>query len=467
VAEKETGSKPWGYLSALAFLAGASYFACLSAESLVLVMWGQPVKATVTATQRVSSGKLNTTTTYTAYYEFMSGGKRQSGKETGLLNEPSSVRVRYLPDWPTIHRAGVSANGMMVPFNLLAVAIAGGVGVWLLRKYPGRWKWATVPAVLLVCPGVYLIDHPPPLFPAPAPQVVAGPLGNTSGNLANRGYLAVRDNVVFSACVPAEDGGMNCLQRRAEDGVTTLLHDSTVHSINVHGDDLFFICWGAEGGEYIYRVGIHGGEARRVRTERASELCVKGDDLFYLPEWETRGVFRVGVSGGWRENLADDEASCLCVDDEGVYYVNHEQGHSIFRVSHNGVDKRRLTDDWAASVIVHGGWLYYRNESDDDRPYRVATDGTGRERLADVPIQGLNAQDHWLYFVEAGQPDRLCRMPAEGGQVEVLAEREDIGYLYVTPGVLVFLCGPFGSEVPYGLEMPVDDTRPGPVRRWP
>jgi hypothetical protein len=474
-----------GLILPFVLLGAGLYLVLCGTEYLLLGLVGTPDTAIVNSATENTSRRGGTS--YTAYYEFTtSDGAQYSGSESGFARRPGSVRIRYLSKYPAINRAEATTAATILMTSLYLLPGLFGIGFGAVRLFrrlffphsptdaaPTASPWlgragtlaCIVGALLLGFLG-YAMDRQELFLGRPAdegaPDKPAGPLGNSAGNLAQNGYVALDgENVYFTAFSYAP------IYRASQDGAgLTLVHDGLAQNLNVAGDLVYFLQFDASEGVRAYSIPKAGGKAKRLMSDSLSGLWVVGEWLYFTPEHGPHKLHRARLSGRGAQKLHDDVARGVVFTPEWVYYCNEAQGNRIFRMRHNGAERKQLGQNRAADLLQAKDWLFYRNEDDGDRLYRMSADGTNGTRFLNVTAHCLNSDGTWLYYCDFGDDARLYRVPLEGGTPERLTEKSVLmphvagDWIYVGVGDLAT------GLVPHRLRRDDGTGRAGPLQVW-
>jgi hypothetical protein len=118
-----------------------------------------------------STGKLNSTTDYVAYYQFAtSSGLEYSGKQSGYVKKPREgvrIPVRYLPAVPGINRGLADTSYWVALLYAVGAMLGFGLGITWIRKPPViAYLWLWLAGALAAGPAVYLFINLPAFVPA-------------------------------------------------------------------------------------------------------------------------------------------------------------------------------------------------------------------------------------------------------------------------------------------------------------
>jgi len=275
---------------------------------------------------------------------------------------------------------------------------------------------------------------------------LTAPVGNTYGNLSNRGFaLTVEDTVYYiSPTGIYRDSGNGEIRQITETGGSYL---------NYNSNWLYFI----DGDGYIQKVTTDGKTGWQLCEQAASYLALAGSWLYYVEAEESSRLFRLRVDGTGREQLTDYPVLEICpyegwlyctgfsdlfrmrpdgtareelLDTRCVYLQPREDtlfavrgdkqsGGTLIRLDLGTGDITPLSEETARCMVVSGDTVYYRNDSKFGYVFAIgAGGGSGRQQVAKA-VDNLCLAGDRFYYKRDGSPT-LCRMGISGGDAEEL-----------------------------------------------
>lgn len=203
----------------------------------------------------------------------------------------------------------------------------------------------------------------------------ANSIGNTSGNLANGGCVAIQDDWIFYVIPQAEN---NYLYKEKIDGTEkVIIHPEGlkyITAINVVGDWVYFI---------------------------NSATTSNGEGLYATYNIDEK-LYRMKIDGTELTQLSQDNIYYIVVVNDTIYYVNQSDNSRIYKMKTDGTDNTLINNDKSRSINVIDDWIYYINYSDDIQDIcKVKTDGTNKQSLEKVQWgRQLMVYQDKLYFID-------------------------------------------------------------------
>ncbi len=271
-----------------------------------------------------------------------------------------------------------------------------------------------------------------------------GVYGNTSGNLANGGFVAANDGWIY---YNSGDYSGSLSKMRPDGSEKTELNDEikSATEINVADGWIYF-----RGDLGLYKMRTDGTGLLKM-TDFAFSICMDDGWLYYVNVDKgrfclckmhtdgtdltqlTEGAFRITVADGWiyYTNIKDDyslnkirvdgtdetklsgrESWCITVSGDYVYFfTSGEEYHSdLYKIRTDGTEEIKLTDKISMSFNVSNGWIYYSNIDDELSLHKMRTDGTDDVKISDKRIIFSFIAGDWIYYYADG----LYRMKTDG-----------------------------------------------------
>ena len=301
--------------------------------------------------------------------------------------------------------------------------------------------------------------------PAPIPDDA---VGNTSGNINNRGLFCETDDYIFFS----NSYDARKLYRMDKDGSNVkCIADVPVEFINVYGDNVYFYQTPGADNQVVGLGGLYGvcstnldGTSGMNNIDKAivNSLILYGPNLYYQPYDKEQGLSlykadpytkekvklsdkRVFVStplngkfltynedigyflsafnpeSGQME-LVDQEARVYNVIYEGgyVYYMNIDDSYKIYRMNLSNYEKEKITDCTVDLFNVYGDNIFYqRNSEENPAVVHIKTDGSNEREVMKGNFTNINCTSSYTYFYGFGETSPIYRVPTSGGNAEV------------------------------------------------
>lgn len=225
---------------------------------------------------------------------------------------------------------------------------------------------------------------------APVPE---GTIGNTGGNLNNRGLFCEYDGKVYFSNA-YDDGALYCMNPD-ETGIKKL-NNSKAEYINA-------------GGEYLvyYQKGSS--------TSGTSSLKFIG---------AMNGVYRTRLNGKNAVCLDDDASGTVLLVENNVYYAHYDTDTalSLRKIRLNQKKSQTLSDYWINPASCQDGTIYYNGTEDDHYLYAWDTDTDTSATVWDGNMWNPVVSGDYVYYMDVADNYKLCRYSLLDGSTTLLTE---------------------------------------------
>ena len=306
----------------------------------------------------------------------------------------------------------------------------------LFKKNSYKMSVAAV-AIMILFTAVFLTNASPPLaadhglVEETEDEVVdkQGEIrGNTTGNIANGGYVAYQDGWIYYSNLEDE---RKLYKKRTDGSDLTLLSSNSATNINVVGDwvyysNPYYYPTGAPMGGNVYKIKTDGSDETRLNDHNSFSVQVVDDWIYYISseqEGQKLIPYKMKIDGSEQTIIIDRTVHNLNVVDGWVYFierVGYNDMPRIYRVRTDGSDLTLLLEEQANSLIVEGEWMYYNQW--ENYLIRVKTDGSSRQIVNFEPTNfiNFNVDGDWIYYIniDEGVWGNIYRIRNDGGDCE-------------------------------------------------
>lgn len=259
--------------------------------------------------------------------------------------------------------------------------------------------------------------------------------GNTSGNIANGGYVAQKDEWIYYRNSSDDD---RLYKVKIDGSQKTKITDDRPRYINVVSDWLFYSNEADK--NKLYRIKTDGTQRTKIDDDSVGNILVEGNTIYFSKSVGTDafgGIYQMNVDGTSKIELADGIISCINVVDGWIYYSDFSGGR-IYKMKVDGTKVTQLNDfrigqclvidenifcsniyedgalhkmsikgsddvnlnfpDNVNAFNIYNGWIYYSNKSDDGKLYKLSLDGLNKIKMSDISCSNICIVDNWVYF---------------------------------------------------------------------
>lgn len=291
------------------------------------------------------------------------------------------------------------------------------------------------------------------LFRGNIPKNPEDTIGNTAGNLNNKGLFCENEGLVYFA--NSYDNNSLYVMNADETNMKKL-NSVSVESINVGGDYIYYSQTDsstASGLGFmrrvtgIYRTTKDGDNTKSLQRDPVVMLLLSGNHLYYQRYDKSSGVVlsKISTDGKVQTEISPDvinPASCQ----NGVIYFNGTEGDHYLYSLDTSTDA--ITTVWEGNLwnpVVQGNYVYYMDIANDYRLCRYSlTEGT-EEVLTNDRIDMFNIYNDIIYYQLSSATDAaLKRINIDGTNEEIVTEGV-YHHINITPQYVYFQA--YGDEI--------------------
>ena len=290
-------------------------------------------------------------------------------------------------------------NKRVIVIAVAILVISGIIGGAVLYKYLSR-----------------IPDNPPDT------------IGNTSGNLNNKGLYCESDGYIWFSNIYDN----NYLYRMDSDGRNAeRVIEVPVSYINSGGDYLYFYFDDPGGTKFMGIAGRMSGVYRLKKGETdfvCLDKCTSGvvnligSTLYYEHYDNTDGMqlYHCSLDGKDKGLAVPEIVNPACVINRDIYYS--EQDSQKLKLYRPGDSSGRVYMDYAVyNPVVDGTDIYFMNMNDDYCLYRYSMTGGDLTKITDARVDTFNVYGGMIFY-QRNQNPALIRVNADGSGAVVIAE---------------------------------------------
>lgn len=233
--------------------------------------------------------------------------------------------------------------------------------------------------------------------------------GNTSGNIANRGFAAGKGDWIYYC--NANDNNKLYKINIDDSGRQKLADDDSLY-VNVVGDWVYYC--NCSQNSNIYKIRTDGTKRTRLNKDDSDDLNVIGDWIFYTNRSDNGRIYKMRTDGSQKIKLSDVKATFTNVVGDWIYFCNQNDNGTIYKMRKDGSGITKIVDDDANTINIADDWVYYSNVKDTFKMYKIRTDGSQRTKLNDVHSVFLNVVGDVIYFRNGTNGSRMDRIRTDG-----------------------------------------------------
>ncbi len=220
------------------------------------------------------------------------------------------------------------------------------------------------------------------------------------------------DNVIFG--ISGNSSGIYQYKKESKKAADCL--DRTASGIvSLIGSYVYYQHYDNEDGITLYRAKINSANREQLSISEINPACAVGGSIYY-PDTEHDFYLSVFNTNSLTSGqLVSERAYNPVYEDGYLYYMNIPDDYSLYRYSMSGRTIQKLTDDRVDAFNVYGDYIYYqKNDAQDPALIRIMTDGSIPEIVAKGNYTNINITSQYTYFQEFGAPTPLYQTPTSG-----------------------------------------------------
>ncbi len=257
-----------------------------------------------------------------------------------------------------------------------------------------------------------------------------GTIGNTAGNLNNRGlFCEYNETVYFSN--PMDGGTLYAMNPDESD--LRKLNSVQVCNILAGGEYLYYFQLGsADDTGFGTVANTHSFNRCNLKGEKAvtitRDVVVSGqlvdNYLYLLTSGDEHPLFyKIKIDKTDQTRLADYSINPACASDGMIYYNGVQDNHALYRLN-TATDVTESV--WSGNLwnpVLNGDYIYYMDISSDYRLCRYSLSQQVAEVLTDDRVDCFNVGSGYIYYQknDAAEPQLKC-MHTDGSNVLVVAD---------------------------------------------
>ncbi len=287
---------------------------------------------------------------------------------------------------------------------------------------------------------------------APVPD---GTIGNTGGNLNNRGLYCEYDGKVYFSNA-YDDGALYSMNPDETD--IKKLNNSKVEYINAGGKYLVYYQKGnSSSGDSWEFIGSMNG-VYRSRLNGKNAFCLDDDpsgtvllieDYVYYAHYDTDTALtlrKIGLDKKHAQTLSDDWINPASCQNGIIYYNGTGDDHYLYTLDTTTDTSTTLWEGNMYNPVVSGDFVYYMDVADNYKLSRYSLTDGSTTTLTEDRVDTFNVYDSVIYYqANSSISPALKRMNIDGSGLEIVAEGNYTN-INITSQYVYFMG--YGSDVP-------------------
>jgi len=258
-----------------------------------------------------------------------------------------------------------------------------------------------------------------------------GTIGNTSGNLNNKGYFCESNGTIYFA--NSEDN-YYLYELNPQAMTAHLLNEVPVAYINSAGDYLYFYYDDHGDAKFMGVSGNMRGIYRINRDSRDSLTCLDrstsgivsllGNTVYYQHYDNNEGMtlYSVSTSGSDKGQVANAIINPSCIISGKIYYPDQDNGFCLNTFTPESGYCELFSPERMYNPTFSENYIFYMNVSDNYALYRYDLSSHINAKLTNERLDTFNVYGSSIFYQTSSQKNPcLMRMKIDGTDQEIIA----------------------------------------------
>lgn len=263
-------------------------------------------------------------------------------------------------------------------------------------------------------------------IPANDPYAV----GNTAGNLYNKGLFCEDDGVVYFSN-PYDSGAL--YKMNPDESEMKKLLQYNIRYINAEGNYIYYyqteandaVVMGFAGHTMgIYRCNKKGRKVVCLDRTASGTANLIGDYIYYQHYTnsgkEGMTLYKVKTDKSDNIQVADYIVDPSNFSDGNIYFAATKDNHDlkILNINNDSINSYASGNFW--NPINKDGYVYYMNVLDDYKLYRFSLFDQENEQLTEDRVDTFNIADNYIFYQSNGEQAALKRINLNGEDENII-----------------------------------------------
>ncbi len=283
-------------------------------------------------------------------------------------------------------------------------------------------------AIITVIVGVLLFFS---FRSAHMPMNDPGTIGNTAGNLNNRGLFCEKDGTVYFSN-PYDNGALYSMD--ADESHIKKISDVSVESLNADSRRIYYTLSGSSSGSglgYIrkatglFSMKKNGSDTICYTQDPVGIASLCGSNIYYQHYRKNSGtdLDKIQIDKKNNRTVAENMVSPASVDYGCIYYSGASEDMYLYRLDDMTDSSTVIYEHQMYNPVYLGGFIYYMDLETNYQLHRYDM-STGEDRVLTTDrVDMFNVYNNMIYYQkDSSSPDAaLMRMTVDGEYVETVA----------------------------------------------
>lgn len=234
---------------------------------------------------------------------------------------------------------------------------------------------------------------------------------NVCGN-----YIYYVRNNLSSAKENSFTGQMFGVYRTDLDGQNADTITTTKSGIaTLYGNDIFYQYYNANEGMYVYKAGIDGKDDKKFSSKVYNLASVYNGKFYFADTYNKNYISTLDASTGNVSAYFNVNAYLVDAADNYIYYIDLDKGYALMRLNTSNKTLEQLYSPADGGKVInynrYGNKIFFQVEGTNTGLYRMNADGTQIEYIAAGNISTINCTSQYTFFQYYEDNETLYRIP--------------------------------------------------------
>lgn len=263
-------------------------------------------------------------------------------------------------------------------------------------------------------------------FPEKSIWNLPGTIGNTGGNLNNRGLFCEYNNIVYFS--NPYDGGTLYSMNPDETGIKKL-SDFTPSYINASGDFLYFYVNDSDSEHLfqkrgLYRTHLDGTNSTSLARD-AIGTCVLVDNYLYYQSYQGNNQYnlqRIRIDRKDKSEVTPFLCNPASAFNSTIYLNGTTTDHNLYSLTVSDSQVTALATGNFWNPVYYNDFVYFQDLNNNYQLCKFDLNTQETTTLSMERVDFFNVCDTYVYFQTSGDSGALKRIRLDGTQEEVIKE---------------------------------------------
>lgn len=236
-------------------------------------------------------------------------------------------------------------------------------------------------------------------------------------NATGKYVYYIKDNSNSDFVSNAFKGNMFGIRRIDTSGSNSKsLSSDIISSMSLSGNHIYYLGYKDDQGVYsLQKVSIDGKEYKEVLKETVTPLSVYNGKLYFNGTTKDHNIYSLNPGNDKVETVYYGNTFMPVVEDDYLYFLDMEKNYALAKVSLSTGEKIILTSERIDAYNVYGNYIYYQvNDATNPRFCRMNIDGRDEETIAVGNFSDISITSSYVYFKAFGTDYPIYKTPTLG-----------------------------------------------------